>query len=190
MRVASGLRTSPSRPASTLTALCAGDGHVAGTQRAVRGLSVALAERKVDPQLHRVQHAAGRAERVRDQLRVADARAGRHQLHVAGGQRLLGALRVAMHGLAGQQVADGLDPAVPVLRHAHSLAGREGDRTGVVEQQERVEPAALAGRKGAPDRHVGALHLPPRGERLDDGQAPVGGHPGILPAGARARPER
>jgi len=82
------------------------------------------------------------------------------------------------------------DWAVAVLRHAHRLARCEGDRAGVVEQQEGVEPAAVAGRERAADGDVRTLDLPPGGERLDDGQAPVGGHPGILPAGAHARPDR
>ena len=79
-------------------------------------------------------------------LRVHDAGAGGHPLHVAGADVPAVAGGVLVLPVALEQVGDGLEPAVRMVGRAHRLARAVLDRAHLVEEQEGVD--LLQSRRG------------------------------------------
>ena len=80
------------------------------------GAAVGVGQRH--PELCTVQDGGRR----RGHLGVADARAGGHQVQLAGPHHRMHACAVAVLHLAAEQPADGLQPGVWMRRHVHAVA--------------------------------------------------------------------
>ncbi len=89
-------------------------------------------------------------------LLVDDAAAGRHPLHVAGGDGAVVAHAVAVFDGAGENVGDGLDAAMRVPGKAVEVVLRDVVAE-VVEQEERIEVVGVAEAEGAAEMDSGAF---------------------------------
>src|SRR3546814_6042044 len=76
---------------------------------------------------------------------MGDAAAGGHPVHLAGANSLLGAEAVAVHEPAVEQIADGGEPDMRMRSDigVAKLIGRQMQRTGMIEEDERPDHAAL-----------------------------------------------
>src|SRR4029078_4476672 len=79
-------------------------------------------------------------------LRMRDAAPGGHPVHLAGADRLLGHQAVAMHDLALEQIRERGQADVRMRAHVDAArnAGRELDRSEVIEEDEPPDTAPLA----------------------------------------------
>jgi hypothetical protein len=80
-----------------------------------------------------------------------DAAAGGHPVDVAGPDDLVRSEAVAVLDRALEEVGDGGEVDVRVRAHVHALAGREGRRSHVVEEDERADHLAADVREEAAD---------------------------------------
>ena len=121
------------------------------------------------PQLDAVQH--GRAGQ--GHLGVADAAPGGHQVQLAGTDRRVVPVAVAVLDLAGEEPAHGLQPGVRVRRDRHPAGVRDGIGPVVVGEAPGADQRPLPRGQGAPDLHgpqaTEGHH--PRGDHLDPGRA-------------------
>ncbi len=100
--------------------------------------------RQVHPQLHHVESATRAGEFRRVVFLVEDAGGGGHPLHVARADAATGAGGIAVLQFAFVHDGHRLEPAVRMLADtARMLRRLEPVRTGVVEQQERAQVAAV-----------------------------------------------
>ena len=111
--------------------------------------------------------------RALEALRMRDAAARRHPVHLAGPDRLLGADAVAMHDLAVEQIGDGRQPDVRMRPHVDRArnARREIDRTHVIEEDERPDHAPLRERQHASDLEAAEVAAPLFDDELDHGKS-------------------
>src|SRR5690606_29289456 len=72
-------------------------------------------------------------------LRVHDAAAGGHPVHLAGLDGLHAAQAVAVQDLPFEEVGDGREPDVRMRADVETLAGREDRRAHLVEEHERPD---------------------------------------------------
>ena len=105
---------------------------------------------------------------------AADTSAGGHPLHVAGADVAAVARRVRVLPVTLEQVGDGLEAAVRVVRGAHGLAGAVLDGTHLVEQKEGVDLSQPRHGEGPTNDEAGALLVPLGLKDAADGTG--GGH--------------
>ena len=107
------------------------------------GVAIGVGQR--DPQLDPVQD----RRRGGGDLRVADARARRHQVQFARPHQRVHPGAVAVLHLALEQPADGLQPGVRMRRHVHPDAAAHVVRPVVVGETPRPDQRPLPLRQGA-----------------------------------------
>src|SRR3546814_6301377 len=97
-----------------------------------------LGLRQRHPALDHLEGAPGLRRRVVEALRMGDAAAGGHPVHLAGANSLLGAEAVAVHEPAVEQIADGGEHDMRMRSDigVATLIGRQLQRTGMIEETE------------------------------------------------------
>ena len=123
--------------------------------------------RQGDPQLQSVQRLAAGAMIGRGALRMHDAAAGGHQVHVARMNRDGAAEAVAVHDLAVEQERDGGEPDMRMRPHVDALAGAEFDRPEVIEEDERADHAAAHMRQCAAHREAAEVDAARHDDEVD-----------------------
>ncbi len=134
-------------------------GDVGGVDAAVARVDHFLAGGQVGPQLKTHQRALRAAF---GHFLVDDAAAGRHPLHIAGVDHARIPHRIAMLHVSIQQVGDRLNAAVRVPGEA-SLELGGVIPAEIIEKEERVKCAALAGGKATAQVNSGAFQCGPAG---------------------------
>ena len=109
----------------------------------------AVCFREDDPELRAVQGRRGRGRH----FRVRDARAARHEVHLAGPHHLVHARAVAVFDLALKEPAHGLQAGMRVRWHHHPASGCDVVGAVVIDEAPRPDERAVPMRESAPDRH-------------------------------------
>ncbi len=121
------------------------------------GVTVGVGQRH--PQLDTVQNGGGRG----GDLGMADARAGCHEIQLAGPHHCVDTRAISMFHLTAEQPTDSLQSGVGMRRHVHPCVAAHVMRTVVVDETPRPDQRPLPLRQRAPhqDRPRSAKrHLP------------------------------
>jgi len=139
---------------------------------------------QVDPDLEAVHDAPAAQEALRGQLRVHDAGARGHPLHVARAQLAAVAARIAVPVAPLQHVGHRLEAAVRVIRRADGAARRPVHRAHLVDQQERVHVIQPRRGEGPAHGEAAALQGAHRCDALDQRSFRQGIHASLQPKGS------
>ena len=120
-----------------------------------RGLLRRLRQR--DPGLDAEQAAAAGPERRAGAFGMRDAAAGRHPVHVARHDRLVGAEAVAVLDRAVEQIRDRREADMRMRAHVEPVSGEELARAHLVEEDERSDHLPLA--RGQRTAHLEAADV-------------------------------
>src|SRR5690606_33694837 len=135
-----------------------------------RRLGLFMLDGQRDPGLQPVQRAALAAGSL-EALRMRDPAAGRHPIHLAGLDRLLGAYAVAMHDLAREEVRDRRQTDVRMRTDIDVARDPrlEDERPHVIEEDERTDHSPPRVRQHPADVEPSEAPLPTRDHELDHG---------------------